>query len=68
MDVLSDKEWSLRKEIQTLDRLATRVGGRAQEPRELWATYLFNLTLAFKKQELAAIRKNRTVASLYRDQ
>lgn len=60
MDGLSADEWSLRKEIQSLDRLATRMGRQAEEPRELWATYLFNLTLAFKKQELAAIRENRT--------
>ncbi|MGA7801707.1 MAG: hypothetical protein WCC36_12945 [Gammaproteobacteria bacterium] len=57
MDVCRGNEWTLRKEIQDLDRLATRAAQHAEEPRHLWAAYLFKLSVALKRQELAAVRR-----------
>lgn len=57
MNSSTGKEWALRKEIQTLDRLAVQAARHGEEPRHLWAAYLFNLSIALKRRELEAVRR-----------
>lgn len=58
MDHCTSREWALRKEIQTLDRLATQAARNGEEPRHLWAAYLFSLSMALKRRELDSVRRD----------
>ncbi|HKJ09562.1 MAG: hypothetical protein P8124_02030 [Gammaproteobacteria bacterium] len=60
MDRYTGREWTLRKEIQTLDRLAAQAARHGEEPRHLWAAYLFQISIALKRRELECIRRDDT--------